>query len=121
MAATDKMYRPEIHGPKLPMPGGGGFTTQPVKPGKPGGGEFRPLPIKPGKPSRPGDSIMKPQPVLTPKPIVKEPGKVYAGGNPNFDMRTGTTRTPVTSPVNRADNPARVAQTTSSVNAIGGY
>ena len=104
MAAMDKMYRPDRDGPKLPMPN------------KPIIG----IPTRPGKPSRPGAPIMKPQPIVS-KPIVREPGKVYAGGTPNFDMSTGTIRTPVTSPVNRADNPARVAQPKSSVNAIGGY
>lgn len=108
MAAMDKRYRPEVHGPKLPMPG------------KPGNGIVTTLPIKPGKPSRPGAPIMKPQPVVS-KPIAKEPGKVYAGGNPNFDMHTGTIRTPVSTPVNRADSPARVTQPKSSINAIGGY
>ena len=53
------------------------------------------------------------------KPI--SDGKVYAGGSPNFNESTGQYRTPVVSPINRADNPARVAQPKSSVNAIGGY
>lgn len=67
--------------------------------------------------------VKAPTSVNAPTPVKKQPGVVYAGGNPNFDMRTGTfinpgpsrpkqsfTPSPIAAPINRADSPVRVAR-----------